>query len=904
MIERLVEVLRDLGTSPSAEDIADLVWLAQAMGNPTFVYAKQWAADQAAQADSLTTGDANRQMLPKDEKRLAEDNSNHKEQQGAGVSLPGATQNRPKGRGGYPLRLPGVAALPHARKLGRELRPLKRHLPSRTRFVLDEEATARQSADSNSLQVMRRPATERWLDLALVIDECSSMMLWRQTVAEFIMLLEQLGAFRTIETWYIATDHPDENLALYPTRRALATGIGSRHPRYLVAPQGQRLTLIISDCIGRAWHTGKVARMIAQWKKSNLIGLVQVLPEYLWERTALRQATFVDLQAYSPGLLNEQLVIEWPWYWQSDEHKAAHLPVPIMTLEQDSLAAWASLLTGKGDWVSPGVILPSGDSGVIVNTSPQTEFHTEQLWSNEELLLRFRTSASPQAQKLAGYLAAMDELSLPLIRLVQHIMCDKPTHAQLAEVICSGLLKQTTSYQETLHSDEIRFVFVNGVREWLLNATNQDDIIKVYAIVTDALSVFINRYTGKQIQFEAIVEDPTLLENVTISPSHSSFAQAGVNWLNRLGGRYTDIARKLEKQFQTILPEFGKVSRRSCLDTPVEQQLDRQPELEKIVDLLDKAAANPHSDTKRLIFIEGEAGIGKSWLLCSILEHLQKHQPEWRIASPDSARKVAFDARNFVGPDAYAHCIRLMNECAGQTLLDVTEGQPVTQENVMRCANNLHIALMNITNEPLLLLFDDLEWWMDIDGRQREFLDTLFRTVWRVLLRLHPIPCVIICAGRRAPQFRDVLLKRILHTVKIEGFAANELSKLLLPATPPVLQDLVKAKAAGNPWVAQLLQAIHTHRADALTSPAYREGTLRWLFQQVVEKRFDPALQETLYRLVQKHPNGFEVDDELLPEGDTTIYKLVRTSFVEFDTESRRYQIANVLTNLFKEASS
>ena len=350
-------------------------------------------------------------------------------------------------------------------------------------------------------------------------------------------------------------------------------------------------------------------------------------------------------------------------------------------------------------------------------------------------------------------------------------------------------------------------------------------------------------------------------------------------------------------------PEPGKISHRSCLDTPAEQQLDRQRELETIVDLLDKAASNPHSDTKRLIFIEGEAGIGKSWLLCAISEHLQKNRPEWRIASPNPDQKVAFNARNFVGPDAYAHCIKLMNECAGQTLLEVSEGQTVTQESVTRCANSLQIELMTVTNEPLLLLFDDLEWWMDIDSRQRDFLDTLFRTVWRVLLRLHPLPCVIICAGRRAPQFRDVLLKRILHTVKIEGFAVDELSKLLPPTTTPLLQDLVKAKAAGNPWVAQLLQEIHTHRADALIAPAYREGTLRWLFQQVVEERFDPALQETLYRLVQKYPDGFEVDDELLPEGDTTIYKLVRTSFVEFDTESRRYQIANVLTNLFKEAS-
>lgn len=334
--------------------------------------------------------------------------------------------------------------------------------------------------------------------------------------------------------------------------------------------------------------------------------------------------------------------------------------------------------------------------------------------------------------------------------------------------------------------------------------------------------------------------------------------------------------------------------RRHYTETPLEQTLSRQNEIGQMADLLAESVTNPHSDTKRLIFVEGDAGIGKSWFLYAFLQQVKEKEVEWRVLEP-------FEARQFVAQNPYAEFIKLMNECAGRPLVEINQAQVVTQEDVIRCAEMLHLELVTRTEEPLLLVFDELEWWVDIDSQQREYLNTLFRIVWRVLLRQYTMPCIIICAGRRAPEFKDVLLKRTLHTMSLAGFTSDELHKLVLPQVLNIPQAVVEIRAAGNPWIIQLLHEVHLNTPDALADSAKKEKTLRWLFEQVVEDRFDPVLRQTLYSLARFRPDGFYPEDELLPEGDATIYKLVRTSFIEFDTDSRRYRVAPVLSSLLKE---
>lgn len=111
-----------------------------------------------------------------------------------------------KGVGKLPIRVPDAAALPNKLGLARSLRPLMRRVHALYDTVLDEVATTERIATKQFWIPVLKPTLERWLELALVIDEGASMMCYTQTMMEFKRLLEVHGAFRSVQTWGLDVD--------------------------------------------------------------------------------------------------------------------------------------------------------------------------------------------------------------------------------------------------------------------------------------------------------------------------------------------------------------------------------------------------------------------------------------------------------------------------------------------------------------------------------------------------------------------------------------------------------------------------------------------------------------------------------------------------------------------------
>src|SRR6266540_1921347 len=127
------------------------------------------------------------------------------------------------------IRTPTAPALPGSLAIARSLRPLRRRVASNREFELDEEATAGQIAETSVWAPTLRPKLERWLDLALVVDTSTSMVVWRRSVAEFRTILEQVGAFRDIRVWTFASDQVNGDLTLRPeSGRERATARSAR----------------------------------------------------------------------------------------------------------------------------------------------------------------------------------------------------------------------------------------------------------------------------------------------------------------------------------------------------------------------------------------------------------------------------------------------------------------------------------------------------------------------------------------------------------------------------------------------------------------------------------------------------------------------------------------------------
>ncbi|MEU3091352.1 SAV_2336 N-terminal domain-related protein [Streptomyces massasporeus] len=346
------------------------------------------------------------------------------------------------GAGGSPLLAPAPPMLPHPLALQRALRPLQRKVPSPHARLLDERATAeriaRLGAHPDGWLPVLRPAPDRWLRLNLVHDTGPTMPVWRPLVSELHAALAQSGIFRTV------TLHP-----------ATPDGRARQVP---VLDDGRTATLVVSDCMGPQWRPGEAGarwyRTLRNWAHRMPLAVVQPLPEHLWPTTALPA---------EPGLLTAPAAgaptatLAFTPYDASPPPDGA-LPLPVLEPGAPWLAHWAALLADPGGARTPGAVawLPPAPAPPA---EPAPDLTTA---SPEDLVLRFRATASPEAFRLAGHLA-LAVPSVPVMRLVQRTLDRDPRPQHLAEVILSGMLTSAPGPPGS-------YAFRPGVRELLLRS--------------------------------------------------------------------------------------------------------------------------------------------------------------------------------------------------------------------------------------------------------------------------------------------------------------------------------------------------------------------------------------------------------------------------------------------------
>jgi hypothetical protein len=164
----------------SAEDIADLLWLMNRMPDvessekPAPVQqaappAPEEPPSQKKETSSQPSDKTESDQIPSDPQSAPETKANLYAHQDDNTD---ASQTR-----GRPFRTPAGVALPNKLAFGRALRPFKQRSELLTKDIFDEAATADQAAETGFLIPVLRPATERWLDVALVMDESPSMII-------------------------------------------------------------------------------------------------------------------------------------------------------------------------------------------------------------------------------------------------------------------------------------------------------------------------------------------------------------------------------------------------------------------------------------------------------------------------------------------------------------------------------------------------------------------------------------------------------------------------------------------------------------------------------------------------------------------------------------------------------
>ncbi|WP_210574142.1 SAV_2336 N-terminal domain-related protein [Streptomyces sp. GESEQ-4] len=345
------------------------------------------------------------------------------------------------------LLAPAPPMLRHPLALQRSLRPLKRRTDAPDRLELDERATADRIARLGAapewwLPVLR-PARERWLRLNLVYDTGPTMPVWRPLIRELHTALVQSGIFRTVT---LHRAHPDGTVRSLP-----------------LPGDGRTVTLLVSDCMGPQWRQGPAGARwfgtLARWAHRMPLAVVQPLPEHLWRDTAL-PSTPGRLSAPHPAAPAASLAFT-PYddaLDAPDGTGTSTVPLPVLEPGPRWLANWAALVAAPGGQEFPGSAARLG--GPLPAASDDRTDITGL--SAEELVLRFRATASPEAFRLAGHLA-LGRPDLPVMRLVQAAVEPRPRPQHLAEVILSGMLT-------TVPGPAGSYAFRPGVGELLLRS--------------------------------------------------------------------------------------------------------------------------------------------------------------------------------------------------------------------------------------------------------------------------------------------------------------------------------------------------------------------------------------------------------------------------------------------------
>jgi hypothetical protein len=279
MIHQLIAALgTEFGLT--SQEIADVIWLATQMQSSEFeamtVVSSATTAVNAEERGNRDKSDRFPPPNPSSEQPFDAPNSQPDQ---AGL-YPPDLQNRSGDFGGaLTLRVPDARSLREPLSLARSLKPLLRQVTTGWSTVLDEAATVDRIADERIWMPVLKPALEPWLDLALVVDESVSMLIWRRTIAELKRLVEHYGVFRDVRVWGLTTDERGR-VQLRPGLGASARRQMLRRPSELIDPSGRRLILVATDCVSPLWKNREMLTTLKLWASRGPMAIAQMLPEW------------------------------------------------------------------------------------------------------------------------------------------------------------------------------------------------------------------------------------------------------------------------------------------------------------------------------------------------------------------------------------------------------------------------------------------------------------------------------------------------------------------------------------------------------------------------------------------------------------------------------------------------
>jgi formylglycine-generating enzyme required for sulfatase activity len=534
--ERFVKALRDYDLDPT--EIADILWLALRQPQDRTELPPEEPPPEEPPPPVIESD------LSRPEDSALDD---------LGETAPEASENEPTfdiasqapsgqlPHKALPISVPDARFLGETLPLVRALKPVLKQVDSATARQVNESATVDRIAETDIWSPVMQVDREPWFDVALVIDGSASMSLWRRLIEEVQRLLRCYGSFRDLRVWELVYQEGQVGVCALPDHTM-------RSPKTLLPPDNRRLTLVFSDCTADYWWNGSLQPILAQWGAAMPTTVWQVLPDWMWKRTALGVGDYVVIRNRIPGATNQELRPVYlslrPRQRRSDQpaedDSAAIEPspgpavcVPVITADQESLIAWSRMVAGDRRQPTPGFVLPAR-GWEHVRDRPDNE--------SDERLEQFRRRATPEARRLAALLSAAPVITLPVMRLIRTSMMPGTSPLPVAEVFLSSLLRRSANQPMSTDPELIQYDFPTETRDRLLGILPPVEGIAVIDAVSHHVAERLN-YT--LADFKALLLSPDLKEK---ADEHGlrTFARVTAQILRRLGREYADLAAQFE----------------------------------------------------------------------------------------------------------------------------------------------------------------------------------------------------------------------------------------------------------------------------------------------------------------------------------------------------------------------
>lgn len=461
-------------------------------------------------------------------------------------------------------------ALPGQLQLVRALRPLKRMVRSQRddAVTLDSGATAEWAAETEMWWPVLQARRERWLDLTLVVDGGPSMRLWRPEVAAFRTLLDQVGAFRTVQVRQLDTTDPGA-----PVLRGETAGTPARDPAEVLDSSGRRVVLLVTDGIGDAWRNDALLPILASWGHRMPVAVVHLLPQHIWARCGLALHT-AGLGVPVPLRPNSRWTLELPDAWIEPDPAAltrpGTVPIPVIELRPRWLSWWATLITGGHDEPTTGTVLLARQDATPCDLTALGTPPTAN-----ELVRRFRSLASPAALRLATLLAAIP-VDLDVIHLIQrHFVPDARTE-HISELLLGDLLYPPEPQGSGAARHAGIFRFPEAVRQLLLSGARRSETI---GVVRAAAARFGDRIPLLGHLRDAIA-DPHNTPDPVLTHETESDVELECALMGALSGPYLSRADRLRSQVrrEAFVLHPSESIPESILPVPSSPASDNMPE--------------------------------------------------------------------------------------------------------------------------------------------------------------------------------------------------------------------------------------------------------------------------------------------------------------------------------------